>query len=63
MRIAERRGWVLLRIRGDHYVYRHPEIPLNLSIPDKREVPEGTLRGNIRTMRLTVDEFLRALKQ
>jgi predicted RNA binding protein YcfA (HicA-like mRNA interferase family) len=62
MRVAERRGWVLERIRGDHFVYRHPDIPGNLSITSKREMSPGTLRTNIATMRMTVDEFLAALK-
>ena len=62
MRVAERRGWVLQRSSGDHFVYRHPTLPGNLSITDKREVKPGTIRSNIATMGMTVDEFLAALK-
>lgn len=62
MRVAEQRGWILRRTSGDHFVFRHPSFTETLSIPDKREMSPGTLRSNITTMGMTVDEFLAALK-
>jgi predicted RNA binding protein YcfA (HicA-like mRNA interferase family) len=62
MRVAERHGWVFQRIAGDHYIYKKPGVARNLPIPDHRELAPGTLRGIIRIMGLTVDEFLAALK-
>jgi hypothetical protein len=37
--------------------------PRILTIPRHREMREGTLRGLIRTMGLTVDEFLERAKK
>jgi predicted RNA binding protein YcfA (HicA-like mRNA interferase family) len=58
MRVAERRGWSLRRTAGDHFIYSHPRLLRNLSIPDHRELDPGTLRALIRNMEMTVDEFL-----
>jgi len=57
-RVAEAIGWQYQRMHGDHMVFWRSKSPLNLSIPDHREVREGTLRRLIRIMGLTVDEFL-----
>ena len=62
MRVAERRGWVLKRVRGDHYLYGYPDFRHNLPIPDHRELRPGTLRDIIARLGMTVDEFLAALK-
>ncbi|MEO8539295.1 MAG: type II toxin-antitoxin system HicA family toxin [bacterium] len=50
MRVAEKRGWVWKRNTGDHYVYVHRNFAVNLSIPDHRELSEGTIRSAIRKM-------------
>src|SRR5688500_5629185 len=47
MRVAERRGWILKRVSGDHYLYGHPEFRHNLPIADHRELRPGTLRDII----------------
>ena len=36
-------------------------LPVNLSVPDHRELDRGLLRGLIRDAGLTVDEFLEFL--
>ena len=61
MRLAEQRGWFLVRTRGDHFVYRHGELAGNLSIPDHRELSTGVLHSLIRLMGMTVNEFLEAI--
>ena len=43
---------------GDHMVFRKPGVARNISIPDHREVREGTLHKLIKDMGLTIDEFL-----
>ena len=63
MRVAEQRGWRLDRVRGDHYIYKSANERRSLPVPDHRELAEGTLRAIIRSLGLTVDEFLAALKQ
>jgi predicted RNA binding protein YcfA (HicA-like mRNA interferase family) len=57
-RLPERHGWRLDRVSGDHFVYRKPGVPQNLSIPEHREVKEALMRQLIRTMGITVEEFL-----
>ncbi len=61
MRLAEKRGWYLVRVRGDHFIYRHEELPGNLSIPDHRELSTGLLHSAIKLMGLSVNEFLEAI--
>lgn len=63
MKVAEARGWTLVRSRGDHFIYRHPDIPGNLAIPGHRELKPGVLRTLIRTMDLSVDEFLALVRE
>ena len=62
-RVAERLGWEHQRNSGDHRVYSIAGNPDNLSIPDHREIREGTLRDLVDIMGLTVEEFLRLAKK
>ena len=62
-RVAESLGWTLRNVEGSHWVYQLPGAVRNLSIPASRELPEGTVRGLIAIMGLTVDEFLRLAKK
>ena len=57
-RVAESLGWQFQRMAGDHMVFRKPGVARNISIPDHREVREGTLHKLIKDMGLTIDEFL-----
>ena len=58
-RVAESQGWRFNRSSGDHFVYRKVGNRFNLSIPGHRSLDEGTLRQILKTMGLTVDEFLK----
>lgn len=49
----------LFRTSGDYFVYRKAGNRFNLSIPAQRVLDEGTLRQIIKTMGLSVDEFLK----
>ncbi|MEO6043294.1 MAG: type II toxin-antitoxin system HicA family toxin [Tepidiformaceae bacterium] len=62
-RVAESLGWQLVRVRGDHFVYRKPGVPRNLSIPDQREVNEPLLSALVKEMGLSVDEFLKLARK
>ena len=44
IRLAEREGWSLVRVRGSHRQYRHPEKPGTVSIAGKLgdDLPPGT---------------------
>jgi predicted RNA binding protein YcfA (HicA-like mRNA interferase family) len=58
----ERLGWQFNRQRGSHMVLTKAGIPINLSIPDHRELDRGLLRGLIRDSGVNMDDFLKLLK-
>jgi predicted RNA binding protein YcfA (HicA-like mRNA interferase family) len=60
-RAFERTGWVFNRQRGSHMVLIRPGMPINLSIPDHRELDRGLLRGLIRDAGMSVAEFVALL--
>lgn len=60
-RAFERDGWAFNRQRGSHMVLTKRGIPVNLSIPDHRQLDRGLLRGLIRDAGLTVDRFIELL--
>lgn len=57
-RAFERAGWLFDRQRGSHMILVKSGVPVNLSIPDHRELDRGLLRGLIRDAGMTVEEFL-----
>lgn len=59
VRALEKAGFEVVRIRGSHYVLRHPD-GRGTSVPVHRsqEVRTGTLRAILRDCQLRVDEFL-----
>jgi len=57
--VAETQGWKFSRSSGDHFTYRKDGNRFNLSIPGHRSLDEGTLRQILKTMGLSVEEFLK----
>lgn len=57
VRAAERAGWILVRQTGSHMVLEHPDRPRSIVVPNHRDIDPGTLRGIIRDMGLTVEQF------
>lgn len=57
--MAETQGWNFSRSSGDHFMYRKDGNQFNLSIPRHRSLDEGTLHQILKTMGLSVDEFLK----
>ena len=53
----ERAGWVFNRQKGSHMILIRAGTPVNLSIPDHRELDRGLLRGLIRDSGMSMDEF------
>lgn len=50
--------------RGSHIILRRTSPPHgHLSVPERNELPKGTLRSLIREAGLTVEEFLELLKK
>ena len=60
-RAFEKAGWGFSRQRGSHMILIKTGIPVNLSVPDHRELDRGLLRGLIRDAGMTVDQFLQNL--
>ena len=63
VKIFEGLGWTVARQRGSHIVLVKEDQIASLSVPDHREVAQGTLRSLIRGAGLTVSEFLAAQSQ
>jgi predicted RNA binding protein YcfA (HicA-like mRNA interferase family) len=58
----ERAGWQRIGQVGSHLVLSKPNVRVNLSVPQHKELSTGTLRALIRNANLTVDEFLELLR-
>jgi predicted RNA binding protein YcfA (HicA-like mRNA interferase family) len=46
IRRLEEDGWLLVRTRGSHRQYKHPDKPGLVTVPHpKRDLPRGTVRS------------------
>jgi predicted RNA binding protein YcfA (HicA-like mRNA interferase family) len=44
IKILEKNGFVLDRVRGSHHIYYHPETRIKVVVPlHKKDLPKGTL--------------------
>ena len=59
----QKAGWIKIGQVGSHLVMSKPNIRVNLSIPQHKELAPGTLRALIRNAGMSVDEFLELLKK
>jgi predicted RNA binding protein YcfA (HicA-like mRNA interferase family) len=58
----EKIGYEVNHQTGSHIILRRREPPhMHLSVPNRRELPRGTLRTLIRDAGLTVEEFIKLL--
>jgi predicted RNA binding protein YcfA (HicA-like mRNA interferase family) len=57
----QKAGWIKVGQIGSHLVMTKPNIRVNLSIPQHKELSIGTLRALIRNAGISVDEFLALL--
>jgi len=49
IRLLEREGWVLERIKGSHHQFKHPRSRLVITVPHPRkDLKPGTLRQIMR---------------
>ncbi len=62
VRAFERLGWEVARQRGGHIVLVKSGQIATLSVPDHREVAQGTLRGLLRRAGVMPDEFRRVVR-
>lgn len=54
-------GWIAARQEGSHLVMTKPDVRVNLTIPQHKELSKGTLRALIRAAGISVEEFLNLL--
>ena len=59
----QRAGWEKIGQVGSHLVMSKPNIRVNLSIPQHKELAPGTLRALIRNADIPVDEFIELLRK
>ena len=62
MKALKKIGYDFDRQKGSHIILRQVEYPFRrIVVPDHKEVAKGTLRGVIRQVGFTLDEFKRLL--
>jgi predicted RNA binding protein YcfA (HicA-like mRNA interferase family) len=57
----EKAGWYRVGQVGSHLVMSKPGVRINLSIPQHKELAQGTLRALIRSAEMSVDDFQKLL--
>ena len=58
IRIREKKGFVLDRIKGSHHIYLHPERRQRVVIPvHKKNLPKGTLMEILKQAGITKEEL------
>ncbi len=63
VRAFERAGWIRIGQVGSHLVMSKPNVRVNLSIPQHKELATGTLRALIRNAEISVEEFVTLLRK
>ena len=63
VKVFERFGWEVVRRRSSHIIMVKEGHMATLSVPDHKEVAQGTLRSFIRSAEITVAEFTEASKE
>ena len=49
IRLVEKDGWMLRRVRGSHHQFKHPTKLGLITIPHpKRDIPKGTVKNILR---------------
>jgi len=59
IKILERKGFVLDRAKGSHWIYYHPESKRRVIIPyHKKDLPKGTLMEILKQAGISRDELM-----
>lgn len=61
VRAFEKDGWIFRGQVGSHLVLTKSGVPVNLSVPNHKELATGTLRKLIRFADLSVEDFIALL--
>ena len=58
IKILEKKGFVLDRVKGSHHIYYHPETKRRAVVPlHKRDLPRGTLLEILRQAGISKEEL------
>jgi len=58
IKVLEKKGFVLDRIKGSHHIYYHPETKKRVVVPlHKRDLPKGTLLEILKQAGITKEEL------
>ena len=58
IKILEKKGYVLDRVKGSHHIYYHPEMRKRVVVPlHKKELPRGTLIEILRQAGISREEL------
>jgi predicted RNA binding protein YcfA (HicA-like mRNA interferase family) len=63
IKVLERQGWYVKRIRGSHHIMRHPSVPDAIPVPvhGNQSIKRGTLGNILRTAGISREDFDRLL--
>lgn len=64
MRVLERAGFVVVRVKGSHHIMAHKDDSrrfANVAFHTGRDLPRGTLMSIIKQAGLSLDEFIALL--
>jgi len=62
VRIFKSAGCIYVRTQGDHMIFHYPGALRPIVIPKYREVPVFIIKNNMKTIGLTVDEYINILQ-
>ncbi len=62
VRIFEKYGCVFQRQKGSHMVFNHPKAKRAVVIPRYREVSVSIIKSNMKTVGMSVEEYLELSK-
>ncbi|RME86879.1 MAG: type II toxin-antitoxin system HicA family toxin [Zetaproteobacteria bacterium] len=62
VRVFERIGFRIRREKGDHIIMTKPGVHRPIVIPKYRQLGQDIIRANMRTAKLSREEFLRLLR-
>jgi predicted RNA binding protein YcfA (HicA-like mRNA interferase family) len=58
IKILEKKGFILDRVKGSHHIYYHPELNRRTVVPvHKKDLPKGTLLEILRQAGISKDEI------
>lgn len=58
IKILEKKGFVLDRVRGSHHIYYHPETKRRATVPlHRKDLPKGTLLSILQQAGIERDEM------